>query len=191
MKHIILCLIVSIGCTVTSIAQHNYPPTKTVDSIDTYFGVVYKDPYRWLENLKDSNVINWFKQQKKFADNITGRLNGTDSFINQLIAYSNAKTWGRLPQYKHGNRYYYNKWERGQLSENLYYKSANGTAEQLLFDSWKIHPNMRYNMQGTVFSPDGKYFLAAFDKNGEEYPFIKVYDLERKKWLKDSIPHCW
>jgi len=52
----------------SSKAQNEYPTTKTVDSSDTYFGVTYKDPYRWLENLKDSTVVNWFKEQKEFAD---------------------------------------------------------------------------------------------------------------------------
>ncbi len=63
-SHTILFLLIWGYCN----AQYNYPKTKTVDSSDTYFGVTYKDPYRWLENLKDSTVVNWFKEQKEFAD---------------------------------------------------------------------------------------------------------------------------
>ena len=40
--------------------QLAYPPTKTVDVSDTYFGKTYADPYRWLENLKDQDVSDWF-----------------------------------------------------------------------------------------------------------------------------------
>ena len=32
-------------------AQYHYPLTKTADSTDTYFGVTYQDPYRWLEHI--------------------------------------------------------------------------------------------------------------------------------------------
>ena len=28
----------------------NYPETKKVDSVDTYFGDSIQDPYRWLED---------------------------------------------------------------------------------------------------------------------------------------------
>lgn len=66
-KTIFITIAITLYCS-SSIAQYNYPATKTVDSADTYFGVTYKDPYRWLENLKDSNVVNWFKEQKEFAD---------------------------------------------------------------------------------------------------------------------------
>ena len=33
-------------------AQWSYPPTKTGDATDTYFGKSYADPFRWLEDLK-------------------------------------------------------------------------------------------------------------------------------------------
>lgn len=42
-------------------AQYAYPPTRTVDSSDTYFGKTYTDHYRWLENLKSPEVEQWFK----------------------------------------------------------------------------------------------------------------------------------
>ncbi len=190
MKQIILCCVCYMLIN-TAFAQYNYPFTKTVDSSDTYFGVSYKDPYRWLENLKDTNVLQWFKQQTDFADAATAKLAGTDSFISRFLAYSNSKTWGCNPQYKYGNRYYYDKWERGQLSQNLYYRTGTDTTGHFIFDSWKIHDGMRYFVEVIKFSPNGKYFAATFDKNGEEYPFIKIYDLENKKWLSDSIPHCW
>ena len=172
-------------------AQYNYPSTKTVDSSDTYFSITYKDPYRWLENLKDSNVVNWFRQQKEFANKTMENIDGADSLLNQLQKYMDAKTWGREPFHKSYNRHYYGKWERGQLSSNLYYKSVKDTIEHFIFDSWQIHPGIRYSLSAIDFSPNEKYFFAAFDKNGEEYPFIKVFDVENNKWLKDSIPHCW
>lgn len=169
--------------------QFNYPATKTVDSSNSYFNTVYKDPYRWLENLSDSEVINWFKLQKEYADNIMKNMDGVDSLLSQLQTYLEAQTWRRDPVYKSGNRYYYSKWKRGQLSDNLYYKTANDTTEHFIFDTWNIHPGMRYSWSAFQISPNEKYFFAAFDKNGEEYPFIKVYDIGNKKWLADSIPH--
>jgi hypothetical protein len=39
-----------------AVAQFAYPPTKTVDAHDTWFGKNYPDPYRWIENLQHARV---------------------------------------------------------------------------------------------------------------------------------------
>lgn len=191
MKFIIIFIFFCSVISTKLSAQFNYPVTKTVDSSDTYFGVTYKDPYRWLENLKDSTVLKWFKEQKDFADKTMENLGGVDSLLSQLKNYLDASTWNRVPYFATASMRYYNKNERGKRSQSIYYKSVNDTTEHLIFDSWKIHPGMKYTISTLDLSPDGKYLYAAFDKNGEEYPFIKIYDVTNKKWLKDSIPHCW
>lgn len=62
-------------------AQYQYPATKTVDSSDTWFGVTYKNPYRWLENFKDPAVVGWFKDQADFSDSVLNKLSGRDESI--------------------------------------------------------------------------------------------------------------
>ena len=63
------------GQTLLSVnAQNANPPkTKTTDSADTYFGVVYKDPYRWLENTKAKETEDWFRQQSAYSDEILNK----------------------------------------------------------------------------------------------------------------------
>lgn len=41
-------------------AQFSYPATKEIPVVDDYFGTKVTDNYRWLEDLKDPNVQNWF-----------------------------------------------------------------------------------------------------------------------------------
>ena len=59
--------------TVTCLAQWQYPPSKTVDASDTYFGKTYRDPYRWLESLKGTDVEAWFQAQATMTDGILGK----------------------------------------------------------------------------------------------------------------------
>src|SRR5690554_5200575 len=43
----------------------NYPQTKKVDTVDTYFGVEVKDSYRWLEDDRSPETEEWVKEQNK------------------------------------------------------------------------------------------------------------------------------
>ena len=55
MKRFVLYALISLSFTHV-FGQWKYPATKTVDSSDNLWGVTYKDPYRWLENVKDTAV---------------------------------------------------------------------------------------------------------------------------------------
>ncbi|GAL60612.1 prolyl endopeptidase [Algibacter lectus] len=52
----------------------SYPKTKTVDTIDTYFGVEVKDPYRWLEDDRSAETEAWVK-----AENVA-----TNTYLDQI-----------------------------------------------------------------------------------------------------------
>lgn len=106
-------------------------------------------------------MLSWFKQQKEFANKTVENLQGTDSLLNQLQSYNGSKTWGRSPNHKFGDRYYYGKWKRGQLSQILYYKTGNDTTEHLIFYSWNINPGMRYNLSALEFSPNEKNLFCS------------------------------
>src|SRR4051794_40666910 len=47
-----------------------YPKAKTVDVVETQFGVPVADPYRWLENdvRNDTEVANWVAEENKVTD---------------------------------------------------------------------------------------------------------------------------
>ena len=72
-------------------AQWQYPATQTVDADDTYFGHTYKDPYRWLENLKDPEVEAWFKAQADLADGLLAKIPSRDELIKEWTALDKVK----------------------------------------------------------------------------------------------------
>ena len=55
----------------------DYPQTKKVDTVDTYFGTDVKDPYRWLEDDRSKETEDWVKRQNQatfaYLDNIAKR----------------------------------------------------------------------------------------------------------------------
>ena len=79
----LIALILLLFCRDMAKAQFNYPATKTVDSADTWHNVTVKDPYRWQEDLKNPEVVNWFKAQANFSDSILGKLPYADELFNE------------------------------------------------------------------------------------------------------------
>ena len=71
--------VLALALTSAALAQLPYPPTKTVDAADTYFGTTYKDPYRWLEDLKDPAVGAWFKSQAELTDGLLAKIPARDA----------------------------------------------------------------------------------------------------------------
>ncbi len=74
------------------------------------------------------------------------KIDGIDSLLNQIQHFMDAKTWRRGPYFKTASGYYYLIPKGGQLSQKLYYKAINDTTEHLIFDTWNIHSNMRYEL---------------------------------------------
>ena len=88
----------------SAFSQWKYPDSKKVEVIETYFGVDYKDNYRWLEDMKNPEVESWFKQQADFSNSTMSNISGRDELIAewrkldklQPAAYSNiVKEGGR------------------------------------------------------------------------------------------------
>ena len=43
----------------------DYPETKKVDTVNTYFGENVVDPYRWLEDDRSTETEEWVKSQNE------------------------------------------------------------------------------------------------------------------------------
>ena len=56
----------------------NYPTTAKADSVNTYFEIDVKDPYRWLEDDRSAESEAWVKTQNKttfgYLENIPFRI---------------------------------------------------------------------------------------------------------------------
>ncbi len=180
---ILLALMSTLGAN----AQWKYPTTKTVDSSDTYFGVTYKDPYRWIEYIKEPEVESWFKQQADLTNSLLNNLKGRDELIaewKKLDKLQPPQINGR--SLKNG-RLFYRKRMPEETIGKLYYSEGFGGKEQLLFDPTSYIKGKALTLQSATPSYDGKKIAIAYSEQGAEVSTLRIMDVDTKQFLQDSI----
>ena len=184
-KLYIIAIICFSACS--AFAQFKYPATKTVDSTHTYFGVTYKDPYEWLENFKDTSVVNWFKNQANYTNSILNKLNGRDGLIVEWKMLDQLQPAHiRSTVYKNG-RVFYKKTLPGEKVGKLYYRQGVNGPEQLLFDPTTYIAGKTLTIESFIPSFDAKQLAIAYSSGGAEVSTIKIMNVDTKQFLKDEI----
>ncbi len=168
-------------------AQWNYPPTKTVDVSDTYFGKTYYDPYRWLEDLKDTNVIVWFKAQAELTDDVLAKIPGRDALVQEWLALDKLKPSSYSDITYENGRVFYKKTLGGENVGKLYFRQGWGGAEKLLFDPNTYKAGVTSSIKSILPSFDGKYVAIAISQEGAEIAQIRVLDVDKDELLPDVI----
>ena len=188
----LVTLTIALALATPSYAQWRYPQTKTVDANDTYFGKVYKDPYRWLENLKDADVAQWFKAQATLTDGVLAKLPARDALADEWMRLDKLQParYSAI-QYENG-RAFYKKTLGGENVGKLYYRQGWRGAEKLLFDPKSFKPAVAKAGDVTTLnsiqaSPNGRYVAIGFSAAGAEYSEIKILDVDKGKLLPESM----
>ncbi len=174
-----------------SFAQVQYPPTRTVDVSDTYFGITYKDPYRWLEDLKDQAVQGWFKSQAALTDDRLAKIRARDALAEEWLKLDKLQPAKYNTILFESGRVFYKKTLGGENVGKLYYRDGWRGAEKLLFDPSTFKPKGAKEgdvttIQAIAASPDGKLVALGFSAAGAEYSEMKIIDVAKQELLPES-----
>lgn len=190
MRHFAFTLIL-LGLSWHSFAQWTYPPTKTVDASDVYFGNTYKDPYRWLENLKDKDVDAWFKAQAGLTDQTLARIPGRAALVDQWMALDKLRpaSYGDIA-YENG-RVFYKKTLGGENVGKLFFREGARGAEKLLFDPDTYNQGSKTVIQNFVASWDGKHVVLGLSAGGAEWSELRVLNVDDATLLPERLYPSW
>lgn len=187
MKNFLL-LIIAFYNSITLYSQFNYPSTKIVDSIDSYFGKTYKDQYRWLERLQDEDVKKWFISQAELTNSISNKISGQKELLEEWQSLEKYKSTNYFNRSISNDNIIYQKKEPGISNTNLYIRKTSNNIEEILIDTkLVIDTSLGFTFESATVSYDGKKAVLSFLKNGTEISLFKILNIETKTILKDSI----
>lgn len=179
---LILVLPCVFSCSRTD--KFKYPKIKKEPVKDNYYGHNLEDSYRNLENLKDSTVRNWFKDQNTFADSTLRTINNREHLVRIQQEYNKKKntTISRKVRLDNGTYFFLKQGFEEDISK-LYFRSSFSSSDSLIFDPSNYKPNSSYKYVINYISPDwdGNQIVVSLSKKGEEISELLLIDLKTKK----------
>ena len=185
MKLFMVGLVVVVAST--AVADPKYPPTKTVDASDTYFGKVYKDPYRWLEQLADKDVAAWFKANAQLTDDQLAKIPGRDMLVKEWTELDKLDPAKYSAITVEAGRVFYKKTLGSENVGRLYVRDSWNGKERLLFDPSTYKQGVTTTINSMAPSWDGKHVVMGLTAGGAEISELRVLDVGTGKLLADTI----
>jgi prolyl oligopeptidase len=170
----------------TAIAQKlNYPVTRKVDHVDTYFGVSVADPYRWLEDDNSAETAQWVEAENKvtfaYLDKIPYRMKVKER-LQKLYNYPRYTAPNRRGEY-----FFFSKNDGLQNQSVLYIqKGLDGTPEVFL-DPNKFSEDGTARLGAFSVSRDAQYAAYGISKSGSDWQEYYVMEVTTKKALPDHL----
>ncbi len=165
----------------------DYPETKTVDTVDTYFDVAVADPYRWLEDDRSPETEAWVKSQNEvtfgYLDNIPYREELKDR-LSQLWNYEKVGA-----PFKEGDYTYFYKNDGLQNQYVIYrYKTGDNPDDAEVFlDPNTFKEDGTISLGGMSFSKNGKIADYSISEGGSDWRKILIMDVVSKEIIEDTL----
>jgi prolyl oligopeptidase len=171
----------------------NYPTTKTVDQVDTYFGTAVPDPYRWLEDDRSDETAAWVAAQNEVTFGFLEQIPNRGAIKQRLLEIMDYPRYSAPT--KRGDRFFFFKNDGLQEQSVVYVQDGlTGEPRQLL------DPNTFSDDQTTglsAFNPskDGQYAVYGLTEGSSDWQKYRILNVdtgaslpETLKWVKVSYP---
>ena len=96
-------------------AKLQYPATRKVDVVDTYFGTKIADPYRWLEDDRSAETGEWVKTQNQVTYDYLSKIPFRNKIKERLTKIWNFEK--RSTPFKKGS-YYWTSYPLARMQNN-------------------------------------------------------------------------
>ena len=175
------------GAAASTAAQAPAPVARVKDVVDTLYGTVVHDPYRWMEAPDNPQLLEWMKAQSWYTRGVLDAIPGhsalqerLDSLSNAGIALYNVSLAPRLVLYE--------KLLPGDDVAKLYVRDGMAGEERLLVDPQRSAKQGTHNSLD-YFAPslDGKYVAYGISSGGSEASVLHIVEVATGRVVADSI----
>jgi prolyl oligopeptidase len=164
-----------------------YPPTRTGDVVDDYFGTKVADPYRWLEDLDSPGTAAWIKAQNEVTFAYLDGLPHRDAIRARLTQLWDFRRTA-LPVLEAGQLWFEQNSGLERQSP-IYRQTGMDGKPTLVIDPNVLSPDGSVAMGQWSPSPDGRLLAYTRAAGGSDVEDIYVRDLATSKDLPGVVLH--
>jgi prolyl oligopeptidase len=176
----------AIVCTLVMNAQTkiNYPETKKIDHVDSYFNDKINDPYRWLEDDRSAETEAWVKAQNKVTYQYLEQIPYRNQLKDRMEQLWNYEKIGA--PFKEGDLSYYYK-NNGLQNQSVLYRKDKAGKEEIFLDPNTFSKDGTTSLGGLNFSKDGSLVAYSISEGGSDWRKVIVMEAKTKKIIGDTI----
>lgn len=174
----------------TPVNTSSKPPKITV--IDEYHGHQMKDPYRYMENLKDTVLLAWLKEKTEEAS-VLETIEGRAALLQKIENSTAGNTRISKLKISDNGSFFYLKKEAKNAVAKLYFRPSLTADESLLFDpaTYKTHEKKEYVLNYIKPSWDSKKVAVGLTESDKEISEIVIVDVPSKTVAPETLTHNW
>ncbi|MCC7378942.1 MAG: hypothetical protein IT255_06270, partial [Chitinophagaceae bacterium] len=166
--------------------QIKYPDARKEPFDTVIFKQKISDEYYWMSRKNnETEMLAFSKKQSELTRHVLDSVPGTEWLQNQLgevFDELQPEIWALKPA---GGYLYYNRDIPNKGTTLCRRKTVDAEEEQLL-SRVKIN-GQSYSIRKKVFAYHKPLLALMLTQNGETNPQIRIFDLDKKEFLKDSI----
>ncbi len=181
-RGLLLLLLITSYC----FAQFNYPVARTESFDTTIYGKKISDPYFWMSRkANEKEMLDFSKAQSKITQTLLDSIHGTEKLLvawGEAFANLQDELWNMKTV---GKKIYYNRDIPGEGTWLCRRNSLDTVEEKIL--SKVIINGQHYSIRKKVFAHKKPLLALMLTQSGEANPHIRIFDLDKKEFLVDSI----
>ncbi len=162
-----------------------YPETEQRIVIDTFFGTVVEDPYRWLEDDRSEETSDWVKRQNEVTYGFLNQIPYREALKEKLTKIWNYEKVGT--PFKEGSHTYFYKNDGLQNQSVLFRKLSHDADAEVFLDPNTFSKDGTVSLAGLSFTEDGLLAAYSISEGGSDWRKIIVIDTETRKQIGDTI----
>ena len=171
----------TVGCATSSGHAMNIakpPPAPERPVVDTYFGTLVTDPYRWMES-KSPEFIQWLRQQDDVARHALARISGRAALLATVTAYSRGAP--SVDSLVVAGPHVFFEEKPAASDKNRLRVRDRSAAEGPAATAVDIEKSGYSSIDHFAPSPDGRYLAYGASSNGSEDSVVRVIETSTGK----------
>ncbi len=162
------------------------PATRRDEVVEVIHGQSVADPYRWLEDVGDPQVVAWMEAQDAYARASLQVRPGREALRRELLERLDI-TSTSVPGAR-GELLFFARRHRGQQQAKWMVQRGERGTPRTLLDPQQLDPAGRVSIRGLSASPDGRHVAYLVSRDGADQATLRVRDVQTGADLPDTIP---